>query len=61
MPDTLGLIGFQTVFFLLLQQDRKYKPVYILAYLPQLYINIRTINKSGRVSGNSMDHFQVAI
>jgi hypothetical protein len=41
---------------LLLQQNRKYKVVNTLAYLPRLDIAMRPNNKSGLVSGNSMDH-----
>jgi hypothetical protein len=56
----LGLIGFQAV-LLLLQQNRKYKVVHILAYLPRLDIAVRPNGVSGRVSGNGITRFQVAI
>jgi hypothetical protein len=38
-PFTLGITGFQVV-LLLLQQNRKYKVVHILAYLPHLDIAV---------------------
>jgi hypothetical protein len=53
------LIDFQAV-KLLLQQNKKYKIVHILAYSPCLDIVVRPNGKSGLVSGNGMDHFQVA-
>jgi hypothetical protein len=61
-PYTLGLIGFQAVFFFVqLQQNPKYKTSLILAYLPRLGIAARPNGKFGRVSGNSVDHFQLTI
>jgi hypothetical protein len=57
-PNSPGFIGFQTI-FLFFQQNRKFKVVYILAYLPRLDKAVRPSGKFDRVSGNSMDHFQV--
>jgi hypothetical protein len=37
-PYTLGLIGLQAFYFVLLQQNQKYKVANILAYLPHLNI-----------------------
>jgi hypothetical protein len=58
-PYILRLTGFSSPFFVL-WQNRKFK-AHILAYLPGLDIAVRPNGKSGRVSGNSVDHFQVAI
>jgi hypothetical protein len=59
-PYALPLICFQAV-LLLLQQNRKYKVVHILAYLPRLDTTVIPYAKSDRVPGSSMDHFQVTI
>jgi hypothetical protein len=56
----LGLIGFQAA-LLLLARNRKHKFVHILAYLPRFDTAVRPNGKSGRVSGNNMDHFRVSI
>jgi hypothetical protein len=39
----------------------KYKVVHILAYLPRFDTAIRQNGKSGRVSVNSMAHFQAEV
>jgi hypothetical protein len=52
------LIGFQAL-LLLLQQNQKYEIVHILAYLPHLDMAVKPNGKSGPVSGNNMDRFQV--
>jgi hypothetical protein len=59
-PNTLGLGDFQAV-LLLLQQNWKYKVVHIQAYLPCLDIRVEQNSRSGHVSRNSVNHFQVAI
>jgi hypothetical protein len=51
---------FPCRFSIVTSVDRKYKVVHVLAYLPSLDIAVRPNNKSGLVSGNSMDNFQVA-
>jgi hypothetical protein len=58
-PYTFGLIGFQAIWFLL-RQNRQYEVVHILAYLPRVDMGVRASGKFDCVSGNSMDHFQVA-
>jgi hypothetical protein len=59
-PYALDLIGFKAV-LKLLQQIKKYKVVYILAYLPRLELVVSPDGKSGLVSGNSMDHFEMVV
>jgi hypothetical protein len=58
-PYTIGLIGFQAI--LLFHKTGKCKLVYNVAYLSRLDRAVRPNGKSGRVSGNSMDHLQVTI
>jgi hypothetical protein len=59
LPYTLSLIWFQAV--LLFQQNRKYKVVHILVYLPRFHTAGISDGKSDPVSGNNMDSFHVAV
>jgi hypothetical protein len=57
-PSPRGFTGPKTVLLLLLQ-NRKHITVHILTYLRRLDKAVRQNGKSGPVSGNGMDHFQV--
>jgi hypothetical protein len=54
------MIHFQAV-LLLLQQNMKYKALRIVAHLPDMDTAVIPNSKSGFVSGNSMNRFQIAI
>jgi hypothetical protein len=58
-PCTLGSTGFQAL--LLLRQNKKYKGFSILACFARLEVSAKPDGKSGRVSGDSMNNFHVAI
>jgi hypothetical protein len=59
-PFTLVLIRSPEL-VLLLQHNRKYEVASLVAYLSGLDTAVTPNDKSGRVSGNSTDHFQVKI
>jgi hypothetical protein len=57
---SIWLVFNTLFFFLLFQQNPKYE-VHILKYLSDFDASVKPNGKSGRVSGNSTDHFQLAI